>query len=280
MGLELLAWGYGLVEGPRTDPEGNLYYTDISPGGGVFRRSPDGHIETLVPGRLSVGGLALHADGGFVMSGPDVSHWKDGETRVLLRRDGVNAWNDLHPDAEGRIYAGAIRSDLTDLKAEKVPGELWRIGLDGSAEELYGGVEVSNGIGFSPDGSVLYHVDSTAKGIWAHDVAADGSVANRRLLGRAAFERGIPDGMCVDVTGDLWVAHVGGRRVAHLDAKGDLVDEVPVPAKWVTSVAFGGPEWDEMYIVTSDNLDDEARKGSIYRCRPGVAGVPTPLARV
>jgi sugar lactone lactonase YvrE len=274
-----LAWGYGLVEGPRTDAENNLYFSDII-GGGVFRRSPAGDIETLVPGRKSVGGLALHADGGFVMSGPDVSHWKDGEVRVLLQRDGVNAWNDLQPDNEGRIYAGCIRSDMTDLKAEKVPGQCYRIGLDGSVEELYGGVEITNGIGFSPDGRTLYHVDSTTKGIWAHDVAADGTVSNRRHIGKAAFERGIPDGMCVDAGGDLWVAHVGGRRIAHLDAKGNFIDDIPVPAKAVTSVAFGGPAWSDMYIVTADNLDDESKKGSIFRCRPGVAGVPTPLARV
>ena len=83
--LELLASGYGLVEGPRTDAEDNLYFTDI-PGGTVYRRSPDGTIETLVAGRRMVGGLALHADGGFVMSGPTVAHWRDGEVRVLLER--------------------------------------------------------------------------------------------------------------------------------------------------------------------------------------------------
>lgn len=280
MELELLAWGYGLVEGPRTDAEGNLYFTDIQAPGGVYRRTRTGDIETLVPNRPSVGGLALHADGGFVMSGKDVSHWKDGAVRVLLEKEGVSAWNDLQPDAEGRILAGCIRSDMSDLKADKVPGELWRIGLDGSAEELYGGVEITNGIGFSPDFRTLYHSDSTTKGLWVHDVAADGSVSNRRHIGRAAFERGIPDGMCVDADGNLWVAHVGGRRVAKLDPEGNLIDEIPVPAKWVTSVAFGGPEWDEMYIVTSDNLDDESKKGSIFRTKPGVRGVPTPLARV
>ena len=73
--LELLAWGYGLVEGPRTDSANNLYFTDAIKGG-VYRRSPDGTIENLVAGRKMVGGLALHADGGFVMSGPDVVHWR------------------------------------------------------------------------------------------------------------------------------------------------------------------------------------------------------------
>jgi sugar lactone lactonase YvrE len=279
MQLELLASGYGLVEGPRTDADNNLYFTDI-PGAGVYRRSPDGTIETLVTGRRMVGGLALHADGGFVMSGPTVAHWRDGDVRVLLDIDGVNAFNDIQPDRAGRVYAGAIRSNLDDLKAEKVPGECYRIGPDGAVEEMYGGVEVSNGIGLSPDGHTLYHVDSTSKGIWAHDVADDGSLSNRRHIGRSAFERGIPDGMCVDADGNLWVAHVGGRRVVKLSPTGDELDQIPVPAKAVTSAAFGGPEWDEMYIVTADNLEDASRRGCIFRCRPGVAGVPTPLATV
>ena len=281
MGLELIAWGFGLVEGPRTDEQGALFFTDATKGG-VFRRSVDGRIDTLIGGRRMVGGLALHADGGIVISGPDVSHWKDGVFRVLLRDDEIKHWNDLQPDSQGRVLVGSVRTDLSggDLRVEKVPGECHRIELDGSDTVLYGGVEVSNGIGFSPDGSTLYHSDSTTKGIWAHDVAADGSVANRRHLGRAAFERGIPDGMCVDVEGDLWVAHVGGRRVAKLNPQGELIGEIPVPAKAVTSVAFGGPGHDELYIVTADNLDDPGKGGSIFRSRPGVSGVATPLARV
>lgn len=279
MDLELLAWGYGLVEGPRTDAQGTLYFTDATKGG-VFRRSTDGKIDTLVADRRMVGGLALHADGGLVISGPDVSHWKDGNFRVLLELEEIKHWNDLQPDSEGRIVVGSVASDLSDLKAVKTPGDCYRIGLDGSTTKLYGGIEVTNGIGFSPDGTTLYHSDSTTKGLWAHDVAADGSVSNRRHIGKAAFERGIPDGMCVDADGNLWVAHVGGRRVAKLNPQGDLIGEIPVPAKAVTSVAFGGPDHDEMYIVTADNLDDPAKGGSIFRTKPGVAGVPTPLARV
>ena len=279
MELELLASGYGLVEGPRTDAEDNLYFTDI-PGGTVNRRQPDGTIDTLVSGRRMIGGLALHADGGFVMSGPNVAHWRDGEVRVLLDVDGVNSFNDIQPDAAGRVYAGAIRSDLDDLRAEKVPGECYRIGAGGAVDELYGGIEVSNGIGLSPDGATLYHVDSTTKGIWVHDLADDGTVSNRRHIGRAAFERGIPDGMCVDADGNLWVAHVGGRRVVKLSPSGDQLDEIPVPSKAVTSVAFGGPEAADMYIVTADHLDEPERRGCVFRCRPGVTGLVTPLAAV
>src|SRR3954452_3400202 len=279
MNLELLAWGYGLVEGPRVDGNGVLYFSDAQKGG-VYRRQPDGTVETLVPGRKLVGGLALHADGGFVMTGRDVLHWKDGESRTVLRDDAITHWNDLQPDAEGRIIVGSVRSDLFDPNGKREPGEAYRIGLDGQAVVLYGDVAVSNGIGFSPDGPTLSHSDSTSKVLWAHDVAPDGSLSNRRHIGKAAFERGIPDGMCVDADGNLWVAHVGGRRVVKLSPAGDELDQIPVPATAVTSAAFGGPDLEDMYIVTADNLDDTALRGCVFRCRPGVAGLPTPLARV
>ncbi len=279
MDLTAIAWGYVLVEGPRTDAENNLYFTDAM-GGGVYRRSPSGEIDTLVARRKMVGGLVLHRDGGFVMTGPDVVHWRDGETRMLLSKEGVASFNDCHTDEAGAVYVGSIRSDLSDLKAAKTPGECYRINVDGSTDELYGGIEVSNGIGFSPDGSTLFHVDSTAKGVITHDVDATGAVSNRRLIGRSAFERGIPDGMCVDADGNLWVAHVGGRRVVKLSPDGIELDEIAVPAKAVTSVAFGGPDMADMYIVTADNLDHPERAGTIFHTRPGVAGTPTPLAAV
>lgn len=279
MDLETIAWGYQLVEGPRTDAENNLYFTDAM-GGGVYRRTPSGEIDTLVPKRKMVGGLALHRDGGFIMTGPDVRHWRDGETRALLAREGVASFNDLHTDQQGRVYVGAIRSSLDNLKAEKILGECYRIDLDGSVDELYGGIEISNGIAFSPDGSRMYHVDSTSKGIITHDVDGNGAVSNRGHIGRASFERGIPDGMCVDADGNLWVAHVGGRRVVKLSPAGDELDEIQVPAKAVTSVAFGGPDMDDMYIVTANNLEDESRGGTIFRTRPGVQGLATPLAAV
>lgn len=286
--LELIATGYGLVEGPRTDDRqdtdsdtsGSLWFTDIS-GGTVNRRDPTGAFETVVTDRPMIGGLALHADGGLVMSGPNVAHWQNGTFRVLLERDGVKSFNDLHTDSLGRVYVGAIRADISDLRAEPdPPGEAYRIELDGSITELYGGVGVSNGIGFAPDGRTLYHVDSTSRGLWVHDVDTAGGLSGRRHIGKAAFERGIPDGMCVDTQGNLWVAHVGGRRVVKLDPDGAVLDELAVPASWVTSCAFGGDNYEELFIVSADNLDDKALGGCIWRCRPGVAGHPTPLARV
>ena len=76
MEFETLATGYGLVEGPRTDEQNRLYYSDVR-GGGVFRRSPDGEIETLIADRTFVGGIALNAGGGILVTGLSLAHWDE-----------------------------------------------------------------------------------------------------------------------------------------------------------------------------------------------------------
>src|SRR2546426_4547930 len=81
MEFETLATGYGLIEGPRTDEQNRLYYSDVR-GGGVFRRSPDGWIETLIPERKSVGGIALNQGGGLIVTGPTLAHWDEKSGRI------------------------------------------------------------------------------------------------------------------------------------------------------------------------------------------------------
>ena len=113
--METLASGYGLVEAPTVDEDGNLYFSDVL-GGGVYRRAPGGDITTVVPKRRGVGGIVLHADGGIVVSGRDIVHVREGENRRLLAVDGVLGWNDICADSAGRVYARARTSyDKGDL---------------------------------------------------------------------------------------------------------------------------------------------------------------------
>ena len=87
MEFETLATGYGLIEGPRTDEQNRLYYSDVR-GGGVFRRSPDGEIATLIADRKFVGGIALNAGGGILVTGLSLAQWDEqsGELRDIFRR--------------------------------------------------------------------------------------------------------------------------------------------------------------------------------------------------
>lgn len=275
--MELLASGYGLIEGPRVDAQGNLFFSDVH-NGGVYRRAPDGDIATVVPKRRGVGGIALHADGGLVVSGRNICHVRDGDTRVLFERDDVGGWNDIFTDRAGRVYAGSLRSNPFGRDAGAQKGDLWRIDAAGRATELYGDVALSNGIGFSPDGSILYHSDSVPQQVVAHDVLPDGQVKNRRAL--FTLEKGVPDGLAVDVEGGVWVAIYGGGCAARFLPDGTRERQVDVPARSVTSLCFGGDDLRDLYIVTADNTDDPERGGSVFRTRSDVAGLPAPPATI
>ena len=170
-----------------------------------------------------------------------------------------------------------MRSDPFSTTGPRTAGEAWLIDVDGGARELYDDVALTNGIGLSPDGGVLYHADTT-RGVWAHDYD-DGKVSNRRLFLPA--EALAPDGLAVDEAGTVWVADVSGSgAVRGFAPDGTEVGRVEVPATMVTSVCFGGSDRRDLYVVTGDNTDDADRQGSIYRTRAEVAGCAVAMARV
>ncbi len=273
--LETLAFGFGLIEGPRVDADDNLYFSDV-PNGGVRRRSPDGEIAVVIPKRRGVGGIALHADGGLVVGGRNICHVKDGETRIVFESD-APGFNDLMTDAEGRVVCGTIRSDPFGEESTRTPGEAHRIGLDGVAEEMYGEVSLTNGIGFSPDGARIYHADTGRNHLICHDVVDDRYVNRRALAESTDFH---PDGLAVDEAGTIWVADYVAGCVRGFDDRGDEVGRIDVPSRAVTSLCFGGADRRDLYIVTADNTDDPDRLGTIFRTRADTPGVEVPLARV
>lgn len=273
--IETIAHGYGLIEGPRVDDEGALYFSDVT-NGGVFRRARDGVIDIVVPKRRGVGGIALHADGGVVVSGRNVCHVREGVTRVLFEREGVLGFNDLFTDRAGRVYVGSLRSDPFAEGRDRIPGELYRIDAQGRATELYGGVGLTNGIGLGPGDAVLYHADTASRALIVHDLAEDGRAVGRRSLAVG----GEPDGLAVDERGHVWVALYGKGRVECYSPAGRLDDVVEVPARAVTSLCFGGADRRDLYVVSADNTEDPARKGTIFRTRAPYAGLPVALARI
>jgi gluconolactonase len=276
MELETFAWGYGLVEGPRVDEQGNLFFSDVTKGG-IYRRAPDGGISTVIPGIKGVGGIALHAEGGLVISGMSISHILEGNTRILFEVEGVRGFNDLFTDGEGRVYAGSIRSH--PLKpGPRIAGELYRIEAQGRAVELYDGVGLSNGIGFSPDGRLLYHSDTAAQAILVHELTPDGRATHRSVF--AKIETGLPDGLAVDEAGCVWVASYGGGCVLRYRPDGTRDLRLEVPAKAVTSLCFGGTDRRDLIVVTADNTQRPEHGGTLHRTRAEVPGLAAPLARI
>jgi len=276
MKIETLAFGFGLIEGPRADQAGNLYFSDVT-NGGVFRRRPTDEIETIVPKRRGVGGIALHAEGGIVISGKNICHVKDGATRVLFARADIPGFNDLYTDAQGRVYTGSMLSNPFGLEDKtRVPGDCFRIDGEGRVTVLYGGVSLTNGIGFSPDGKRIYHCDTARGPVLVHEPAAAGRATP---LTPIRVEGG-PDGLAIDAEGGVWVALYQAGAVARFKPDGSPDRRIEVPARAVTSLCFGGADLRDLYVVSADNTDDPARKGSIFRTRSDVAGLPAPFARI
>jgi sugar lactone lactonase YvrE len=274
--VETLASGYGLIEGPTVDGDGNLYFSDVL-GGGVYRRDPGGAITTMVPKRRGVGGIVLHADGGVVVSGRDVVHVRDGENRRLLAVEDILGWNDMCADSVGRVYAGSIRFAVFDADAEPVPGELWRIDGQDQAIVLYRGVLHANGVALSPGERTIYHSDTRNNVILVHALADDGTARDRRAF---HFPPGAPDGLALDAQGLLWVASAGGGCVARLTPEGEIDRVLDVPAQTVTSLCFGGGDARDLYVVTADNTEAPDRGGTIFRIPVDVTGAPVHPARI
>lgn len=283
MEFETLATGYGLLEGPRTDEQNRLYYSDVR-NGGVFRRNSDGRIETLIPDRKSVGGIALNESGGLIVTGKTLAQWNEqtGQLRdIFAEWEGKPLFglNDLTIDDQGSIWAGTFGCDINafDFKSTPPPGSLFRIDPPGTITKLWEGVEVTNGLGFSPDRKLLYHCDSTTRAVWAYQVHADCTVSPRQLF--AQIPEGMPDGMTVDVEGGVWVAVVAGKgEVIRFKPDGTIAERIKVPAKTITSVAFGGPDMQDLYVVTANN-DNRELKGTVFRARADIPGLPVPKAR-
>ena len=274
--METLASGYGLVEGPTVDADGNLYFSDVL-GGGVYRRTPGGEIATVVPKRRGVGGIVLHADGGVVVSGRDLVHAREGENRRLFATDGVLGWNDICADSAGRVYAGSLRYPVFDPEVEPVPGELWRIDAVDQAAVLYEGVVHANGVSLSPGERTVYHSDTRGNVVLAHELGDDGTARGRRAF---HFPPGAPDGMAFDAQGLLWVASARGGCVARLTPDGEIDRVLDVPAQTVTSVCFAGDGEHDLFVTTADNTDEPERRGTIFRIDAGVGGAPVHPARV
>jgi sugar lactone lactonase YvrE len=182
--------------------------------------------------------------------------------------------NDGCADARGRIWIGAV-------SRENGPeGLLLRI--DGRHAEVAGaGITVSNGMGWSPDGRTLFHVDTGRAQLLAHRVdSRSGEILASEVVWQC--DDGLPDGVAVDVSGGVWVAVYGAGELRRI-VQGRCDRVVEVPTAQVTSVALGGPDGCDMLITTAregftgeDSLRDPLA-GRLFRARAPQPGVEAPL---
>ena len=272
--------GYGLIEGPVWDADKGLYFSDVH-NGGIYLLDRRDAVSTVLPKRRGVGGIALHAQGGLVFGGRDIS-WSPldgGEGRILLSGDaipGAFGFNDLTTDRQGRVYVGSLAFRVFGGDEPK-PGKLHVIDVDMTLRTVSDGVMLTNGLGFSPDGRHLYHSDTRSNLVRVYDVNADGSVGPWRAF--VHFD-GAADGLKVAADGSVWVADAQGGRVSVFEPDGALRQHLAVPLPMVTSLCFGGDDLRDLYVVTGSDHGPRPNCGTVFRTRVDVAGQPLGLASV
>jgi sugar lactone lactonase YvrE len=198
---------------------------------------------------------------------------RDGslESLVEIPHAGHMRLNDGVCDARGRFWFGSMALD----EAPGLAG-LYRY-AGGSLVRVVDDVSLSNGIGWSPDGTLMYYVDSPTQRIDVFDYdVGSGNVTGRRPFVEVAPDGGTPDGLAVDDEGCVWLALWGGRAVHRYAPDGALADVVDVPADHVTACCFGGEDRRSLFITTA------APDGNVYVLADagvtGTAAAPFALA--
>lgn len=188
-----------------------------------------------------------------------------------------NRFNDGRCDAAGRFIAGSYYPPKDWDGAN-----LWSLGTDMTATKLRGGLLTSNGAAFSPDNKTFYLSDTPKHVIFQYDYDLEtGSIANERVFREFPFGNGRPDGASVDAEGCYWTALYEGGRVARLSPAGEILEEVPIPAKCPTMVAFGGEDLKTVYVTTVGNRPEEELaefpdSGSLFKFEVDVPGLVEP----
>lgn len=277
---------YELGECCRWDEQrAELSWVDV-PAGRFYRARASDELSMLhsyqVEGYLSaVAPYAERSEGWIVGTNQSISHlYESGALEELARPEARHApnvrMNDGACDPWGRFLVGSMALDIAPER-----GSLYRFAPGAETELLLTSVTVSNGLGWSPDGRLMYYVDSGPGTIHTFDVDTAGELGEKRLFLRFdPLHVRTPDGLCVDAEGCLWVAFWDGGEVCRFAPTGELLARVVLPVSRPTCCALGGESGTTLYVTTAweglneDRLAREPDAGRIFGVDVGVRGLP------
>jgi sugar lactone lactonase YvrE len=259
------------IEGPATDAAGFLYVVNFEKQGTIGKLFPDGSkpeiFVTLPEGSVGNGlrfdrrGQLYVADytGHNVLKVDPISK----KITVYAHEPKMSQPNDLAISRTGVIYA-------SDPNWKESTGRVWMVAKDGKVTLAADAMGTANGVEVSPDEKTLYVNESIQKKIWAFDIAADGTLANKRLF-KEFPDHGF-DGMRCDVAGNLYVTRHGKGTVVKISPKGEILKEIDVLGKMPTNLCFGGKDGKTVYVtevehqrVVAFRVDESGREWSLWR---------------
>ena len=279
-----LAWEVGaqLGEGPVwVERDRALWFTDIKRQQ-VHRFDPESGEGRSWEAPEQVGFLVPAKSGGFIaglQSGLHRFDPKKGKFKLLAEvepSNPSNRLNDATVDPQGRLWFGT----MDDSERQKSGayycfhrGKLTRTNLTGIA--------ITNGPAISPDGRILYWVDTLGGTVSSCEILGDGLLGPSQLMLRIKPEEGHPDGPAVDSEGGIWISLYSGSEVRRYSPAGELLERVRFPVTNITKIAFGGSDHKTAFATTARHLLSEeqlARQplaGALFAFPTSVAGIPS-----
>jgi sugar lactone lactonase YvrE len=268
----------GLGEGPVWDAARDrliwidirlkrLYETNIASGETTHRDLPD------APGCVT---LTETSDLLLAMGQDLVTLSEEGDLRPVasLPTGSTGRFNDGKPDAMGRFWIGTATAEgAWDCG-------LWRFAAGQGFAEMAPGVSMSNGLGWSPDGSRMYYVDSMTHRVDVFDYDATTGAVSGRTPWVTLPEGQLPDGLYVDAQGCVWLAVWGQSTVICIAPDGTEAGRIAMPTPLITSCAFGGADYGTLFVTTAREDDTDPQAGRLFAVETGAKGVPPNRVRL
>jgi sugar lactone lactonase YvrE len=277
--MDIVVDGLTFPEAPRWR-DGRLWFSDFYTQR-VLTVDPAGRLETVieVPSRPS--GLGWMPDGALLvvsMLDRRLLRVEGGKPRVVadLSALATGPCNDMVVDAAGRAYVGNFGFDRHRGDPPRTTC-IARVDPDGTVTRAADELSFPNGTVITPDGRTLIVAETLAHRLTAFDVAADGTLSNRRLF--AALDSCFPDGICLDVEGAVWVADARTPRVLRVLDGGRIERTIPTGARFAFACMLGDHDRRTLYLCTSTGSGPamaDKRDGAIERVRVDVPGAGLP----
>ncbi|HZC99942.1 MAG TPA: SMP-30/gluconolactonase/LRE family protein [Actinomycetes bacterium] len=225
-------------------------------------------IDWLPDGRLLI---VSARDGLLLRRKPDGSLVTHADLRGLSQKG--HPWNEIVVDGRGNAYINNQGFEFPG--GEFAPGTIVLLTPDGAARQVADGIAFPNGMAVTPDNQTLIVAESYGNKLTAFDIAADGSLSNRRVW--ADLDDGVPDGICLDAEGAVWYGDVPNKRCVRVREGGQVLQTIGLD-RGCFACMLGGVDCRTLFLVATEwrgteHMAEGARTGQVL-----TAAAPAPGA--
>lgn len=248
------------TEGPRWH-DGKLWFSDMHDQK-IFTVDMDGNQELVFEAEGDTSGLGFLPDGTLLyvsMHDRKLMRLDDGKASEVANLAGLATFhcNDMVTDAKGRSYVGNFGFDLHGGE-EPSPANLIMVDTDGTVSIAASGLMFPNGMVITPDDKTLIVGETFGACLTAFDIAEDGTLSNRREWANVAPS--VPDGICLDAEGAIWVASPTTQDVIRVKEGGEVTDRLKVSTN-AFACMLGGEDGKTLFVLTSEESDPAKMEG-------------------